>query len=343
MHPDRRAKSPWSKSSVSNRIDRRQFGIGALGAAAALITGSAAKAQTREWPEKSIRIIEYYPAGVARDNRTRVIAEKLSALLGQQVYVENRPGASGRIGLAAAVKAAPDGYNFTMIGPGDIINRHLFDLPYDIERDLDPVSMIETLPVVAIARASLPVVDMRELVRYAKEHPGELKYASSGMGSFHHMNGLLFGNVIGAPLQHIPYAQGNPAADLLGGHVDLMFDPIPAWLENVRAGRLRALAFTGETRANVLPDVPTFAESGLPAFDSYAFYGVMAPKGTPQHIIAKLQESLSAVVKEPNLNRLWTNEGGNPVGSEPTEFAARIRRESDRWSKVIRDNGVKIQ
>jgi tripartite-type tricarboxylate transporter receptor subunit TctC len=326
-----------------NVTNRRQFILGTLGSGTALIAGGVADAQAPAWPEKAVKIIETFPAGVARDNRTRVIAEKLSTVLGQQVYVENRPGASGRLGLAAAAKSPPDGYTFAMIGPGDVITRHLFELPYDIERDFAPVTMVETLPVVAVARSSLSVTSVGELVRYAKEHPGELKYGSPGAGSFHHMNGLLFANLTGTTLQHIPYGQGNPGADLLGGHIDLIFDALPPWLENVKAGRLRAIAITGATRAPALPDVPTFAEGRIPAYDVYAFYGVLAPKGTSDAIILKLQEAISQVVHEPSLNRQWMSEGGAAVASSPAEFAARITSESERWGKVIRSNGIKIQ
>jgi tripartite-type tricarboxylate transporter receptor subunit TctC len=324
-------------------VDRRNFMLCLLGGAATIFTNSRAAAQTADWPDRPIKIIEYFPAGVARDNRTRVIAEKLSGILGQQVYVENRPGAAGRIGLAAAAKSPPDGYTFAMIGPGDAIARHLFELPYDIERDFSPVSMIETLPVVAVARASLPVGNVIELAHLAKAHPGELKFGSPGVGSFHHMNGVLFANLTGTTLQHIPYGQGNPGADLLGGHIDLIFDALPPWLENVKAGRLRALAITGETRAPALPDTPSFGESGLPAYDTYAFYGLVAPKGTPESVIAKLQQAIRQMVDEPKLNRQWISEGGNPTAGSPDQFATTIRTESERWGNAIRSNNIKIQ
>ena len=334
-----------------NRRSVLGLGTSALCSAAVLLSartlGHAQQSQSRgaaaqDWPSKPVRIIETFPAGVARDNRTRVIAEKLSAVLRQQVYVENRPGASGRIGLSVASKSAPDGYTFAMVGAGDMIMRHLAELPYDIDNDFDAVSMIETLPVVAIARSSLPVTNIVELVRYAKDHPGELKYGSQGVGSFHHMNGTLFANVTGTELQHIPYGQGNPGADLLGGHIDLMFDALPPWLQNIQSGRLRALAITGEQRANALPDVPTFKEFGLPRFDPYALYGLVAPKGAPESIKAKLQATLFQVVHEPKLFQQWSDEGGNPVASTPSEFTAHIRTETARWGNVINSNGIKI-
>jgi tripartite-type tricarboxylate transporter receptor subunit TctC len=342
MQDDRSQRDRQSRDMGQRLFDRREFGLSTLAAAAAMIAGSSAGARAQAWPDKPVKIIEIYPAGVARDSRTRVLAEKLSGILGQQVYVENRPGASGRIGLQAAANAAPDGYTFTMIGSGDTINRHLFDLPYDIERDFEPVSRIETLPIVAVARASLPVTDLASLIRYAKEHPGELTYASPGVGSFHHMNGLLFGNVTGTTTRHVPYGQSNPQQDLLGGHVDLTFDALPAWLENLKAKNLRALAITGASRVGVLPDVPTFTESGVPAYDVRAFYGMVAPKGTPQPIIAKMQEALHKAVFEPALQSLWTSQGGHPVAGTPAELAAQIRSESERWAEVVRANGVKI-
>jgi tripartite-type tricarboxylate transporter receptor subunit TctC len=326
---------------MKNFTSRREFGRGALLASAALIASTTGRAQAQEWPAKPVRIIEIFPPGVARDSRTRALAEKLSGILGQQVFVENRPGAAGRIGLEAASKAAPDGYTFTMIGSGDAINRHLFDLPYDIERDFEPVSGIETLPVAAVARAGLPVTDLAGLIRYAKAHPNELTYASPGVGAFHHMNGLLFGNVTGTTMRHVPYGQSNPQQDLLGGHVDLVFDAVPSWLENLKAKNLRALAITGAIRVNVLADVPTFAESGVPAYDTRAFYGLVAPKGTAHPIIAKMQQAVHKAVFEPALQSQWISQGGTPVAGTPSELAAQIRSENERWAEVVRANGVK--
>ena len=330
------------RSHRDRLLDRREFGLGTLAAAAAMIAGSSVRARAQGWPGKPVRIIEYFPAGVARDSRTRVLAEKLSGVLGQQVYVENRPGASGRIALDAAAKAPPDGSTFAMIGSGDFINRHLFELPYNIERDFEPVSGIETVPVAAVARAGLPVTDLVSLIRYAKEHPGELTFASPGVGSFHHMNGLLFCNVTGTTMRHVPYGQSSPQQDLLGGHVDLTFDALPSWLENIKAGRLRAFAITGASRVGVLPDVPTFTEIGVPAYDTRGVYGLVAPKGTAQPIIAKMQQAVHTAVFEPALHSQWTSQGGDPVAGTPAEFAAQIRSESERWAEVVRANGVKI-
>jgi tripartite-type tricarboxylate transporter receptor subunit TctC len=300
-------------------------------------------ARAQEWPVKPIRIIESFPAGVARDARTRVIAEKLSPILGQQVYVENRPGAGGRIGLQAAVNAPPDGYTFNMLGLTDIVNKYLYDLPYDPERDLVPISTIETLPVVLIVRPSLPAMNLSELITSAKDHAGEMTYGSTGAGSFFHLNALTFINLTRANLRHVPYGQGSLTSDLLGGHIDMVFDAVPAYLENLKAGKLRALALTGDKRATAMPDVPTFTECGLPTYNRIAFYGMAAPKGTPEAIIVRMQKAVSQILHEPELRRQWIGEGGNPVGGTSNEFAAGLRTQSQYFAKFIRDNNLKIE
>jgi len=327
-------------------INRRSFLSAACAGSTAFILPWAwqpPQAQPQAWPTKPIRIIEPFPAGIARDARTRVLAEKLSVYLGQQVYVENRPGAAGRIAAQAAVSAAPDGYTFNMMGITDILTKHLYHLSYDMERDLVPVSMIETAPAAIIVRASLPTRTIVDLLNYAWTHPGELTYGSTGPGGWFHVNALLFSSLTNASFRHIPYAQGNLAADLLGDHIDMVFDAALPYLESIKAGKLRALAVTGEERTSVLPDVPTFIESGVAAYDPYVLYGIFAPKGTPESIVVKMEKAVAQVVQEPSLRRQWMSEGGNPVGSTSTEFAARLRRESARWGSIIRENNIKLE
>jgi tripartite-type tricarboxylate transporter receptor subunit TctC len=325
-------------------ISRRRLFSLACGAGLASL-GSAAWQDThaQDWPARPIRIIESFPAGVARDARTRVIAEKLSVALGQQVYVENRPGAGGRIGMQAVANAPPDGYTFTMLGLTEIVNKYLYNLSYDPERDFIPITMLETLPVVLIVRPSLPVKNLSEFTSYAKDHPGEMTYGSTGPGSFFHLNALTFMNLTSANLRHVPYGQGSITSDLLGGHIDMVFDAVPAYLENLKGGRLRALALTGDRRATAMPDVPTFAESGLPDYNRIAFYGMAAPKGTPESVIARMQKALWQILREPELQRQWTSEGGNPVGSTSAEFAAGLRAQSEYFAKFIRDNNLKLE
>jgi len=326
-------------------ITKRRFLSGAcVGGLASVMPGVWQFAQAQEWPAKPIKIIESFAAGVARDARTRVIAEKLTGILGQQVYVENRPGAAGRIAAQAAVSATPDGYTFNMMGATDFMAKYLYNLSYDPERDLVPVSMIETLPAALIVRASLPAKSVAELISYAKDHPGELTYGSTGPGGWFHVNALLFSSITHINLRHIPYGQGSPVTDLLGDHIDMVFDAASAiYLENLKAGRLRTLAITGENRVSTLPDVPTFIESGVSAYDAFALYGMFAPKGTPESIILKMQHAILQMLQEPTLRRLWISEGGNPVGSTSAEFAARIRSVSERWRSVIRANNIKLE
>jgi tripartite-type tricarboxylate transporter receptor subunit TctC len=301
-------------------------------------------AHAQQWPTKPIKIIEPFPAGVARDTDTRFLAEKLTGVLGQQVYVENRPGAAGRIAGQAAVNAAPDGYTFNMMGTTDVLTKYLYKLSYDMERDLVPVTMIKTAPAGIVVRSSLSAKSLPELISHAKEHPGEMSYGSTGAGGFLHVNALLFSSITGTKFVHVPYASGNPVSDMLGGHIDLVFDGIgPGYLENIKAGRLRALAVTGEQRVGTLPEVPTFIESGVPAYDPYIFYGLLAPKETPASIVLRMQMAISQILQEPVLRRRWANEGGTPVGSTSAEFAARIHSESERWGKIIHANNIKLE
>jgi len=301
-------------------------------------------ATAQQWPTGPVRIIESLPAGVARDNATRVLAQKLSTILGQQVFVENRPGAAGRTAGAAAAKATPDGYTFIMMGTAELaIIRHLYALTYDIERDFDPVSMVATVPVALVVRASLPINSLTEFVAYAKAHPDELTYGSTGPGLFLHLNGALLSVEAGVKLRHIPFQQGSPFTDLLGGHVDMVIDALQPTYENIKAGKLRGIALTGDHRAKVLPDLPTFAEAGLTGFDVHGFYGLLAPKGTPEPIIARLRDAIAEAVKDPNVQfQLGDPVGATTSASSPSDFAARIREESTRWGNVIRTNNIKL-
>jgi len=309
-----------------------------------LTVGFGHAAHAQQWPTKPIKILEPFPAGVARDGDTRFFAEKLTGILGQQVYVENRPGAAGRMAGQAAVNAAPDGYTFNMMGTTDILTKYLYKLSYDMERDLVAVTMIKTAPAGIVVRPSLPAKSLRELISLATDHPGEMTYGSTGAGGFLHVNALLFSSITNTKFRHVPYASGNPVTDVLGGHIDMVFDGIgPTYLGHIKAEKLRALAVTGEKRTDALPDVPTFIESGVPTYDTHIFYGMFAPKGTPESIVVKMQQAISQILQEPALRHRWASEGATPVGSTSAEFAARIRSESDRWGKVIRANNIKIE
>jgi tripartite-type tricarboxylate transporter receptor subunit TctC len=316
-----------------------------VAALAFLLTFSLCHAAlAQQWPTKPIKIIGPFPAGVARDGDTRFFAEKLTGILGQQVYVENRPGAAGRMAGQAAVNAAPDGYTFNMMGTTDILTKYLYKLSYDMERDLVAVTMIKTAPAGIVVRPSLPAKSLTELISLAKDHPGKMTYGSTGAGGFLHVNALLFSNITNTKFGHVPYASSNPVTDVLGGHIDMVFDGIgPGYLGNIKAGKLRALAVTGEKRTSALPDVPTFIESGVPAYDTHILYGLFAPKDTPESIVVKMQQAISQILQEPVLRHRWQSEGAIPVGSTSAEFAGRIRSESERWGTIIRANNIKLE
>lgn len=308
-----------------------------------LAAGTAARAEP--WPTGPVRIIESLPPGVARDGATRVLANKLSAILAQQVFVENHPGAAGRTAAGVAAKAAPDGYTFIMMGTAELaIIRHLYKLDYNIERDFEPVSLVASVPVALVVRPTLPVKTLGEFISYAKSHPDDLTYGSTGPGLFLHLNGALLAAKAGIKLRHVPYGKGSPFADLLGGHVDMVIDALQPTYQNILDGKLRGIALTGDHRAKLLPDLPTFAEAGLPGFDVHGFYGLLAPKGTPSAIISKLRDAIAEAVKDPNVQfQLGDPVGATTAASSPGEFAQRIRRESESWGEVIRVNKITVE
>jgi tripartite-type tricarboxylate transporter receptor subunit TctC len=203
--------------------------------------------------------------------------------------------------------------------------------------------MTEKVPVALVVRASLPAKSLAELISYANDHPDELTFGSTGAGLFFHVNALLFSKLAHVKLRHVPYAQENPANDLLGGHIDMVFDALPQWLGNIQASRLRALAVTGEHRVASLPDVPTFAESGLVTYDPEGWAGLLAPKGVPQPIIDKMQVAIAQVMREPAIQERFIRDGAYPVGSTAGEFETHIRSESERWGEIIRENNLRIE
>lgn len=324
-------------------ISRRRLGflIGAAGAA--VVTRTAARSQARPWPTKPIRIIESFPAGVARDPMTRVLADKLSTVLGERVFVENRPGAAGRVAGEEASHASPDGYTFWMAGVGDVaVAKYLYKVPYDVDRAFTPVVLAWVAPAALIVRPTLPARTLPEFVSYAKQHPGELTYGSSGAGQFLHLNGLLLAKTAGIDLRHVPYSQGSPFNDLLGGHIDMVIDALNSSIENIKAGRLRTLAVTGNHRLAILPDVPTFAEAGLPNYDTQGCAGLLAPTGTPGAIKSRMQMAVDEVLKDQALRQQWEALGYVLVGGTAEQFTAWIRIQSNRWGEIIHENNLKI-
>ena len=302
-----------------------------------------ANAQTSDYPSKPIRFIVPYASGGPADVVARVIGQKLSENLGQQVVVDLRPGAGGNVGTAAAAKAPPDGYTMVMGTIGNyVFNLSLYKkLPYDPVKDFAPVSLVASYGNVLVVHPSLPVRSVKELVAMALKRPGELNYASAGNGTSIHIAAELFQFMTRTKLVHVPYKGGAPAVvDLVGGHVPIMFDTITEALPHIRSGRLRALGVTGSQRSRNLPDVPTIAEAGVAGYAFIGWTGVFVPAGTPASIVDRLNEEIVKVVQSPEIGSRITQDGADPVGSTPEELARTIDSGFKKWDVVIKKAGI---
>jgi len=303
------------------------------------------QAQAPDYPTKPIRIVVPFPPGGATDILARDVAQKLTESWGQQVIVDNRPGAGGNIGSELVAKSAPDGYTLEMGTVGThAINASLYaKMPYDHVKDFAPVILVAGVPNVLVVNPALPVNSVQELIAYAKANPGKLNFASSGNGTSIHLSGELFKVMAGVQMTHVPYKGSAPALqDLLGGQVQLMFDNLPPSLPQIKAGKLRALGVTTATRSPALPDVPTIAESGLPGFESSSWFGVLAPAGTPPAVIAKLNAEIATWVASPDAKQKLLAIGANAAGGTPDDFAKHIAAETAKWAKVVKESGAKI-
>jgi tripartite-type tricarboxylate transporter receptor subunit TctC len=284
-------------------------------------------------------------AGSATDNVARVVAPEMAKQLGQPVVVDNRPGGALTIGIDAVAKSAPDGYTIGMGPVGALaITRHMVQhLPYDIERDLQPVALISTGYMLLAASPKAPFKNVRELIAYAKAHPGKLSNASSSNGSPGHVSGELFKYMTGTEIVHVPYKGGAPAiADLIAGNVELMFESTNSIAPHVRAGRVRALAVTGARRAQSLPEVPTMIEAGVPGYEVTAWSGVIAPAGLPRPVLERLNAAVNAAINEPATHGRLAEMGSEGGGGTPEDFATLIRRDSAKWAEVVRHSGARI-
>jgi tripartite-type tricarboxylate transporter receptor subunit TctC len=305
----------------------------------------AAPAVAQDWkPQKPIRWIVPFAAGGAADIVSRIITVRLSAILGVQVVVDNRGGASGIIGAEAGAKAAPDGYTVTLGGlSSHVLNYYLFKrLPYD-PREVTHIALLTLVPNVFTAHPSVPVKNVKEYIALARARPGELIYASSGVGSSQHLNAVVLQRMAGIKLTHIPYRSGAPAlTDLLGGHVMSMFVTIPSGAPHMRAGRLRALGVASAQRSQALPEVPAIGET-VKGYDMTTWYSLHAPPKTPRDIVVKINAAVSVALKDPEVQRRLTEDGAILKLMPPDEFAAFFRKEFDRWGPVIRDSGIKAE
>jgi tripartite-type tricarboxylate transporter receptor subunit TctC len=308
-----------------------------------LAPGPAGAQAPDSWPSRPIRFILPFPPGGGTDILGRLIAERLTANLGQPVVTENRGGAGGNVGAEAAAKSAPDGYTIVLVAPSLTISPSLYSkLNYDPVKDFAPVSLVATVPNVMVTNPAVPANTLAEFIRLAKSKPGEMNFGSGGSGTSNHLAGELFNLVAGVKLVHVPYKGVNLAMnDVLSGRIQLVVIGIPATVPNIKAGKLRALALVAPRRSPVLPDVPTVAEAGLPNFEVTTWYGILAPAGTPKAIVVRLNAELAKIMHSPELKDRLDALATDPVTSTPEEFAGLIKREIVKWREVVREAGLK--
>ena len=298
------------------------------------------------YPARTVTLVVPYPPGGGVDAMARVVAERLSASLGQQVVVDNRGGGGGLIGTRAVVKAPPDGYTLLLGHTGTIsINPSLYaNAGYDPRKDFAAIGLIASMPVVLIAHPSFPAQSVADFIALAKKEPGKLNVGTSAVGTGGYMSAESFKSVAGIDVAIIPYKGTAPVMnDLLGGHVPVAFGVIPPALGNIQAGKLRALAVASPTRTALLPDTPTFAESGMPGFEAVLHYGLLAPAGTPKAIVDRLNSELRKLAANDEVKKRIAAEGGDPLASTPDEYAADIDQEETKWSALIRKLNLKVE
>ncbi len=322
------------------KLLRRQFLHLAAGAVALPAVSRIAMAQT--YPTRPVRWIVGYPPGGATDIAARLMGQWLSERLSQPFVIENRPGASGNIGTQAVVNAAPDGYTLLLVNAGNAINATLYEkLNFVFLRDITPVASIVRVPLVMQINPSVPAKTVPEFINYAKANPGKLNMASSGNGTPQHVSGELFKMMAGINMTHVPYRGSAPAlTDLLGGHVQVMFDNMTSSLEYIRAGKLRPLAVTTATRSVALPDIPTVGDF-VPGFEASAQFGLGAPRNTPVDVIEKLNKEINAGLADPKIKARLADFGGTVLALSPADFGKLIADETEKWGKVVKFSGAK--
>jgi tripartite-type tricarboxylate transporter receptor subunit TctC len=316
--------------------------LGAFLAGAALL-GAGGTALALDYPTRAVHWIVAYPPGGTTDIIARLIGDAVGRRLGQQLIIENRPGAGNNIGTEAVARAEPDGYTVLLVNPANAINTTLYKhLSFDFLRDIAPVGGIARVPNVMEVNPAVPAKTVAEFIDYAKANPGKINMASSGNGTSVHLSGELFMAMTGVKLTHVPYRGSAPAlTDMLAGQVQVLFDNMPSSIEHIRAGKLRALAVTTAARSPALPDAPTLAET-VPGYEASAWFGMGAPKGTPAEIIDKLNQAINAVIAEPAMQENLAKLGGVPTPGTPADFGKTIAAETEKWAKVVKFSGASI-
>ena len=309
---------------------------------AVMLCASAALAQ--DYPNRPIRIIVPFSPGGAVDGPMRAVAQELSKQLKQQIVIDNKPGAGATIGSEMVAKAAPDGYTLLLASQTNAISATLYNkLSFNPVDDFAPISLLGREPGVLVVHPSQPVKNVAELVALAKQRPGQLNYASSGNGSGQHLFMAMFASMAGINMVHVPYrGSAQATTDLLGGTVQLSLPGTQAMVKHIKEGKLRPLATTGVTRSSQLPDVPTMAESGLTGYSAYVWMGLLAPKGTPPAIVERLQREVKIALAAPEVKGFFNEAGIEMVGSTAAEFGSYFREERDRWARIVKETGAKI-
>ena len=315
-----------------------------LGLVATTLAGLVLPAGAQDYPTKPVRIVVPFAAGGPADVFARQLAQYLSESLKQSFVVEDQPGAGSIIGTNAVAHAAPDGYTLLAMSNTHTTNESLVPTkPFALMRDFVPVSPINYSDLVMVVHPSVAAKDLKEFIALAKSKPGGLNYASSGTGTPYHMAGELFKSMSHTDIQHVPYRGSSGARnDVIGGQVQMMFDAITTMAPNVQAGQVRALGTTGDKRSTVLPDVPTVAEAGVPGYEATIWLGIMAPKGTPQAIVDKLNAEIRKVVNAPAVKETWAKQGAVPMNMTPAEFGAYLEKDIVKWANVVKTANIKV-
>ena len=310
-----------------------------LGLLAASLAGFAQQA----YPNRPVKIIVPFAASGPADNYARFMAQRLQEALGQTFVVDNRPGAGSIIGTDAAAKAAPDGYTLLMMSNTQTVNESLIPVrPFNLLKDFVPIAPINYSDLVLVAHPSVPAQNLPELIKYAKANPGKINYASSGNGTPYHMAGELFKYMAGVNMTHIPY-KGSAAArtDVLSGQVDVMFDAVTTMTENIKAGKVRGLATTGRSRSTVAPELPTVNEDGVPKYESLIWLGIMAPTGTPDAIVQRLNTEINKIVNAPDVKATWAKQGAVAMSMTAPVFAKYVADDVAKWATIVKVSGAK--
>ena len=322
-----------------------RLGIVRMGLALMALAGFIAPAAAQDYPNKTVKIIVPFGAGGPADVYARFLGQHLQETLKQSFVVENRPGAGSIIGSGEVAKAAPDGYTLLMMSNTHTVNETLIpNKPFQLMRDFVAVAPVNYSDLIMVVHPTVPAKDLKEFIALLKSKPGELNYASSGPGTPYHMAGELFKSLSGTDLKHVPHrGSGDARTSVLGGHVQMMFDAITTMAPNAEAGQVRALGTTGKARSAITPNMPTVAEAGVPGYEATIWLGLVAPAGTPKPIVDKLNAEINKVLEKPDVKDAWAKQGAVPMVMSPSAFDAYMRTDIDKWAKVIKDAGIKMQ